>query len=76
MADDLLRGHRRLGSLVNDLLILAAVDGRAPHRAEPVDLAGVVTDCPAGLSLMGSASGWGIWTGCSFSAMRRSSAGW
>ena len=56
LVDDLLAGHRRLGRLVNDLLILAAVDGRAPHRAEPVDLAGVVTDCsrrpvPDGVSL-------------------------
>lgn len=56
LVDDLLAGHRRLGRLVNDLLILAAVDGRAPQRAEPVDLAGVVTDCsrrpvPAGVSL-------------------------
>jgi signal transduction histidine kinase len=56
LVDDLLAGHRRLGRLVNDLLILAAVDGRAPHRAELVDLAGVVTDCsrrpvPAGVSL-------------------------
>jgi signal transduction histidine kinase len=45
LVNDLLAGHRRLGRLVNDLLILAAVDGRAPQRAEPVDLAGVVTDC-------------------------------
>jgi signal transduction histidine kinase len=45
LVEDLLTGHRRLGRLVNDLLILAAVDGRAPQRAEPVDLAGVVTDC-------------------------------
>ena len=45
LVDDLLAGHRRLGRLVNDLLILAAVDGRAPQRAAPVDLAGVVTDC-------------------------------
>jgi signal transduction histidine kinase len=45
LAEDLLDGHRRLGRLVNDLLILAAADGRAPQRAEPVDLAGVVTDC-------------------------------
>ena len=56
LVDDLLAGHRRLGRLVNDLLILTAVDGRAPHRAEPVDLAGVVTDCsrrpvPDGVSL-------------------------
>jgi len=45
LVEDLLAGHRRLGRLVNDLLILAAVDGRAPQRAAPVDLAGVVTDC-------------------------------
>ena len=56
LVDDLLAGHRRLGRLVNDLLILAAVDDRAPQRAEPVDLAGVVTDCsrrpvPDGISL-------------------------
>ncbi len=56
LADDLLAGHRRLGRLVNDLLLLAAVDGRVAHRAEPVDLAGVVTDCsrrpvPDGVSL-------------------------
>jgi signal transduction histidine kinase len=56
LADDLLAGHRKLGRLVNDLLLLAAVDGRAAHRAEPVDLAGVVTDCsrrpaPDGVSL-------------------------
>ncbi len=56
LVDDLLAGHRRLGRLVNDLLILAAVDGRAPQRAEPVGLAGVVTDCsrrpvPDGISL-------------------------
>ena len=56
LADDLLAAHRRLGRLVNDLLLLAAVDGRAAHRAEPVDLAGVVTDCsrrpvPGGVSL-------------------------
>jgi signal transduction histidine kinase len=56
LADDLLAGHRRLARLVNDLLLLAAVDGRAPGRAEPVDLAGVLTDCsrrpvPDGVSL-------------------------
>src|SRR5437868_6402122 len=45
LVDDLLAGHRRLGRLVNDLLILAAVDGRAPQRTMPVDLAGVLTDC-------------------------------
>lgn len=56
LVDDLLAGHHRLRRLVNDLLILAAVDGRAPQRAEPVDLAGVVTDCsrrpvPDGITL-------------------------
>ncbi len=45
LATDLLATHRRLGRLVNDLLILAAVDGRAPQRSELVDLACVVTDC-------------------------------
>jgi signal transduction histidine kinase len=56
LVEDLLTSHRRLGRLVNDLLILAAVDGRAPQRAEPIDLAGVVTDCsrrpvPDGITL-------------------------
>jgi signal transduction histidine kinase len=56
LVNDLLVGHNRLGRLVNDLLVLAALDGRAPRRAEPVDLAGVVTDCsrrrvPEGVSL-------------------------
>jgi signal transduction histidine kinase len=56
LVEDLLAGHRRLGRLVNDLLILAAVDGRAPQRAESVDLADVITDCsrrpvPDGISL-------------------------
>ena len=53
---DLLAGHRRLSHLVNDLLVLAALDGGAAQRAEPVDLAGVVTDCsrrhvPDGINL-------------------------
>jgi signal transduction histidine kinase len=56
LVEDLLAGHRRLGRLVNDLLILAAADGRAPRRADPVSLAGVVTDCcrrtvPDGIAL-------------------------
>ena len=56
LVGDLLAGHRRLARLVNDLLILAAVDGQAPQRAEPVDLAGVITDCsrrpaPDGITL-------------------------
>lgn len=56
LVTDLLAGHRRLSHLVNDLLVLAALDGGAAQRAEPVDLAGVVTDCsrrhvPDGISL-------------------------
>jgi signal transduction histidine kinase len=42
---ELLAGHRRLGRTLNDLLVLAALDGRAPEAMTPVDLAGVVTDC-------------------------------
>lgn len=42
---ELLAGHRRLSRTLNDLLVLAAVDGRAQDRMIPVDLAGVVTDC-------------------------------
>jgi signal transduction histidine kinase len=38
-------GHQRLGRLINDLLLLARLDGHAPLRRQPVDLAGVVTDC-------------------------------
>jgi signal transduction histidine kinase len=45
LVEDLLAGHRRLGRLVNDLLVLAAVDGRAAQQSRLVDLAGVVTDC-------------------------------
>jgi signal transduction histidine kinase len=44
MTGELLAGHRRLARLVNDLLVLAAVEGRAPHRAESVDLTALVTD--------------------------------
>jgi signal transduction histidine kinase len=56
LVNDLLAGHRQLGRLVNDLLILAAIDGRAARRPESVDLAGVITDCsrrplPDGISL-------------------------
>jgi signal transduction histidine kinase len=56
LVKDLLSGHRRLSHLVNDLLVLAALDGGAAQRAEPVDLTGVVTDCsrrhvPDGISL-------------------------
>ncbi len=53
---DLLAGHRRLSRTLNDLLVLAALDGRAQRKTMPVDLAGVLTDCsrrsvPAGLCL-------------------------
>jgi len=53
---ELLTGHRRLSRTLNDLLVLAALDGRAQEKAMPVDLAGVVTDCsrrsvPEGLRL-------------------------
>jgi signal transduction histidine kinase len=41
---ELAEGHRRLGRLVNDLLVLASLDGGAPPRRHTVDLAGVVTD--------------------------------
>jgi signal transduction histidine kinase len=56
LVGELLAGHRRLGRTVNDLLMLAAVDGHAPPNMAPVDLAGVVIDCsrrsvPAGLCL-------------------------
>lgn len=42
---ELLAGHRRLSRTLNDLLVLAALDGRAHNTMRPVDLAGVVTDC-------------------------------
>jgi signal transduction histidine kinase len=42
---ELLAGHRRLSRTLNDLLVLAALDGRVPEKTMPVDLAGVVTDC-------------------------------
>jgi signal transduction histidine kinase len=42
---ELLAGHRRLSRTLNDLLVLAALDGRAHDTMMPVDLAGVVTDC-------------------------------
>jgi signal transduction histidine kinase len=53
---ELAEGHRRLGRLVNDLLVLARIDGGAPRRRQAVDLAGVVTDgtrrrIPAGIEL-------------------------
>jgi signal transduction histidine kinase len=42
---ELLAGHRRLNRTLSDLLVLAALDGRAPGPMNPLDLAGVVTDC-------------------------------
>ena len=45
LVSDLLDGHRRLGRMVNDLLVMAALDGHAPRSVAPVDLTGVVTDC-------------------------------
>jgi signal transduction histidine kinase len=42
---ELLAGHRRLSRTLNDLLVLAALDGRGPGPMTSVDLAGVVTDC-------------------------------
>ena len=42
--NELADGHRRLGRLVNDLLVLAALDGKAPQQRRDVDLAGVITD--------------------------------
>jgi signal transduction histidine kinase len=41
---ELAEGHRRLGRLVNDLLELAGLDGRASRRHGPVELAGLVED--------------------------------
>ena len=53
---ELAGGHRRLGRLVNDLLVLASLDGDPPPRRHAVDLAGVVIDgtrrpTPAGVGL-------------------------
>jgi signal transduction histidine kinase len=45
LISELLGGHRRLGRTVNDLLVMAALDGQAQFSMVPVDLAGVVTDC-------------------------------
>jgi signal transduction histidine kinase len=42
---ELLTGHGRLSRTLNDLLVLAALDGRAQETMTPVDLVGVVTDC-------------------------------
>ncbi len=57
LVDELLAAHGRLGRLVNDLLVLATSDARAPVRRAPVDLAGVVTDAtrrctPDGVSIV------------------------
>jgi signal transduction histidine kinase len=53
---ELLAGHRRLSRTLNDLLVLATLDGGAQQKTTPVDLAGVVTDCsrrtvPTGVTL-------------------------
>lgn len=45
LVGQLLAGHRRLSRTLNDLLVLATLDGRAPRQRIPVDLAGVATDC-------------------------------
>lgn len=45
LVGELLAGHRRLSRTLNDLLVLAALDGRVAERMTPTDLAGVVTDC-------------------------------
>jgi signal transduction histidine kinase len=45
LVGELLAGHRRLSRTLNDLLVLAALDGRAQEKMMPVDLAGVMTDC-------------------------------
>jgi signal transduction histidine kinase len=60
LTGELLAGHRRLSRTLNDLLVLAALDGRARDTMLPVDLAGVVTDCsrrsvPEGMSLHAAA---------------------
>ncbi len=43
-ADDVLLDVERLSRLVDDLLLLARTDDRAPRRQEPVDLAALVAD--------------------------------
>ncbi len=53
---ELAAGQQRLALLVNDLLELAGLDGNAPRRRRPIDLAGVVTDAvrrpvPGGVQL-------------------------
>jgi signal transduction histidine kinase len=45
LTGELLAGHRRLSRSLNDLLVLAVLDGRAQETMTPVDLVGVVTDC-------------------------------
>jgi signal transduction histidine kinase len=44
LIEELLAGHRRLSRTLNDLLVLAALDGRAQEKMMPVDLVGVMTD--------------------------------
>ena len=76
LVKDLLAGHRRLSHLVNDLLVLAALDGGPAQRAEPVDLAAWSPTALAGTSPTASASASVTWPGCSSWAMSRSSAEW
>jgi len=45
LIEELLAAHRRLSRTLNDLLVLATLDGRAQDKLIPVDLVGVVTDC-------------------------------
>ena len=55
-------GHRRLGRLVDDLLVLASVDEHAPRHRTPVRLEGVLIDAaqrrtPPGLRIHFEATG-------------------
>jgi signal transduction histidine kinase len=50
---ELADGHRRLARLVNDLLVLAALDGHAPQHRRDLDLAGVIIDATRRATLTG-----------------------
>jgi signal transduction histidine kinase len=45
LVQQLLTAHRRLNTLVDDLLTLANLDAKAPTRHKPTDLAAILTDC-------------------------------
>jgi signal transduction histidine kinase len=45
LVQQLLTAHRRLNTLVDDLLTLANLDAKAPRRHKPTDLAAILTDC-------------------------------